>query len=122
MNLERELHRLVDDSLSDDPRIALVACRKLAIDHLAWLTDRAVLSARRANWSWTVVGKLCGLTRQAARQRFSRLDTVQPPPPSPTSPQWGSDRDKRYFERRRHERLAAELQHWEITGVGIVAW
>jgi hypothetical protein len=34
--------------------------------------DRAVNSARAAGASWTEIGRAAGLTRQAARQRWSR--------------------------------------------------
>ena len=56
--VRRELVRMIDDVLGDDPKQALIAARQLKVE-LAWLTERAVGVARsvgttgpRSDASW----------------------------------------------------------------------
>lgn len=82
MSVDRELHGLVDDLLSDRAATALAAYRRLVDDQLPWIERRAVLLARRQNVSWAAIGRLLGRSRQAVRQRFERvirLDEMRPP-------------------------------------------
>jgi len=76
--VRRELERMLDRSLSDDPRAALIASRQLG-EETEWLLQRAVALARREQWSWGRIGRLLGVSRQAARQRFSRTAPTVPP-------------------------------------------
>ena len=72
------LIRLIDDALSDDPRIALAASHALE-DEVEWLVKRAVARARVRGYNWGAIGRLLGMTRQGARKRFP-LEPPLPPP------------------------------------------
>ena len=70
MDVRRDLNRIIDDVLGDDPRAALIACARLADDELPWLEQRVVALARREGWNWARIGRLLRRTRQSVRQRF----------------------------------------------------
>jgi IS30 family transposase len=82
MSIERELQQLVKDVCSDDARRALAAYRRLSVEHLPWLERRAVLAGRRQRYSWAMIGRLLGRSRQSVQQRFDRSftpDELMPP-------------------------------------------
>lgn len=84
MTVERDLHALIDDVLGDDARRALVAYRRLTIEHLPRLERRAVLAGRRRGDSWAAIGRLLGRSRQSVQQRFDRafsIDELRAPAP-----------------------------------------
>ena len=70
MNVRDDLVRVIDGLLSDDPHVALVAFRRLAVDELPWLEQRAVAVARCSGWNWATIGRMLGMSRQGSRKRF----------------------------------------------------
>ena len=92
MSVGTELHGLIDDLLSDEPRRALAAYRRLADDQLPWLERRAVLMARQDDTSWAGIGRLLRRSRQAVQQKFDRtfLAAELTPAPQRLSP-WQED-------------------------------
>jgi hypothetical protein len=71
--VRNDLIRLIDEALSDDPRIALAASHALE-GEAEWLVKRAVASARVVGYNWGAIGRLLGMTRQGARKRFPLED------------------------------------------------
>ena len=82
MDVHLHLTSLIDDLLSDDPRAALIAYRRLAVDELPWLEQRVVALARREGWAWAPIARLLGRTRQSVHQRFHRAMIALRPDPS----------------------------------------
>lgn len=133
MNVSADLHRLLDRALDDDPRIALTASRELGVQIDGWVTDRAVLAARRTGRDWAKIGRLLGMSRQAARQRFGRLDghrqdhgddrrpvaELPSPDRTPTDAERGNRQTLSYLANERRRR---DLAEWEGSGTGIVPW
>jgi hypothetical protein len=78
MDVRKELDRLVDDLMSSDPRIALMACKQLVDDYVPWLEVRAVQVARRNEWNWAEIGRLLCRTRQSVRERFAKYEHGPP--------------------------------------------
>lgn len=77
----RDLAQLLRDAGGSNPRLALAAVKALEAEH-EWLLVRAVRLARAEGYDWGRIGRLLGVTRQAARQRFERLaPLVGPTPP-----------------------------------------
>lgn len=70
MDVRNELKRLIDDVLSDDPRTALIALRKLTDDELPWVEQKVVALARCAGWNWATIGRLLQRDRTSVRSRF----------------------------------------------------
>ncbi len=68
----KELHGLVDQALSRDPRTALIAAHTLEAD-LQWLMERAVVLARNDGWNWARIGRLLGRSRQSVSERFADI-------------------------------------------------
>ncbi len=121
MDVRRELERLVRSALDDDPRVALIAVRRLAEDELPWLEQRAVRMARQRGWSWSPIARLLQISRQAARRRHVQLDTAAPRRRSrPLSP--GEVVDRELTEIARNRRHEDELRAWEESGIDIVPW
>ncbi|HEY9350621.1 MAG TPA: hypothetical protein VIP75_08005 [Acidothermales bacterium] len=60
------------DSLEDDPQayLRLVASTRVAADQTSKLLREAIDGARAAGHSWDTIGRLLGVSRQAAQQRF----------------------------------------------------
>lgn len=60
------------ESLDDDPTasLVLVLASRIAAEETSRLLSDAVTSARGAGHSWDVIGRLIGVSRQAAQQRF----------------------------------------------------
>jgi hypothetical protein len=118
--IRRELDRLVVDALSDEPRLALAAARQLAAQQ-GWIEQRAVALARRHGMSWAVIGRLLGITRQSARERFATMrPTTPPPPPRPT---WGWETGEEVSARL--SRDTATARRWEAFSTGddvVVPW
>jgi len=76
-----DLRTLIADAGGADPRLALASVRVLQ-DETEWLLVRAVRLARQDGYDWGRIGRLLGVTRQAARERFQRLaPRVGPFPP-----------------------------------------
>lgn len=118
-----ELHRLVNDAVADDPRVALIACRRLADREIPLIERKAVRRARQNGWTWARIGRLLGRTRQSVRARFASVD--EPPPmrlPDPT-PEWdpgASDRAVARYERAL--RLAREFDEYAEDGSDVTPW
>ena len=77
------------ERLEHDPEAALVlvVAARTAAEETSRLLREAVDSARRAGHSWDVVGRLLGVSRQAAQQRFGSGPLQQPSPGLPTVPE-----------------------------------
>lgn len=75
----RQMIRLIDDALSDNPRAALVAARFLP-GEIEWLQRKAVMRARANGYDWGVISRLLAITRQGARQKYGPW---RPPAASP---------------------------------------
>ena len=69
------LRFLLHDAGGSNPRRALAAVRALA-DETDWLLVRAVRLARAEGYNWAQIGRLLGVSRQSAKQRFERLDDL----------------------------------------------
>ena len=119
MDVRRQLHRSIDEILSDDPRAALIAYRRFAADELPWLEHRVVALARREGWDWGRIGRLLGRRRQSVHERFAHAV----PRPMP-DPEGGAQRRRRQSEAL----IAAALpSRFPRTGPGtdgddVVAW
>lgn len=101
MNARADLHRLVDDLLSDDPRTALVAYRRLTVDELPWLEQRVVALARINGWKWATIGRLLGRTRQGLQQRFRNIKLALRPDPLADRHQYEATFDRLREDARR---------------------
>jgi hypothetical protein len=114
-----ELDRLITDALSEEPRSALAASRQLAAQQ-RWLEQRAVALARRHGMSWGVIGRLLGITRQSARERFAVMHPTTPPPPPRRS--WGWETAEEVGQRL--QRGAADARRWATfsTSEDVVPW
>ena len=80
MELRDELKSLIDDVLSDDPRTALIALRRLTDDELPWIEQKVVAMARCAGWNWATIGRLLARDRTSVRQRFDHVRLSLRPP------------------------------------------
>jgi hypothetical protein len=69
---------MIDRALGDDAKAALIAARQLK-GEVEWLTERSVALARRESYDWGQVGRLLGMTRQSARERFKAAPPRLPP-------------------------------------------
>jgi hypothetical protein len=76
--VRNELTGLIDDALGEDPKCALIAARQLK-EELEWLTERSVSLARRESYDWGRIGRLLGISRQWARERFTAAPPRLPP-------------------------------------------
>ncbi len=65
-------------ALQDDPRayLRLVAAARTAAEETSRLLREAVDGARHAGHSWDTVGRVLGVSRQAAQQRFGAAATA----------------------------------------------
>lgn len=70
------------EAMRDDPSasLALVHASRAAAEETSRLLQEAITGARRAGHSWDSIGRLLGVSRQAAQQRFG-----VPGPPRPTA-------------------------------------
>lgn len=73
------------ETIADDPAasLALVVASRVAAEETSRLLQESVANARSAGYSWDAIGRLLGVSRQAAQQRFGPAG-----PPETT----GSDR------------------------------
>lgn len=114
------LRRHLNDALSEDPRVALVAVRQMIEEDIPWLERRAVRQARWYGYSWARIGRLLSRARQSVRERFAELD--EQPLIFPADELDELQRAiARGPERRADERRRAELEAWDREG-GIVPW
>jgi len=74
----REMRQMIADAQGTDPRLALASVKALATE-TDWLLVRAVRLARAQGYDWGKIGRLLGVSRQAARQRFERLSPLVGP-------------------------------------------
>jgi hypothetical protein len=60
------------DALEDDPQayLRLVMATRVAAEQTSRLLREAIDGARAAGHSWDTIGRLLGVSRQAAQQRF----------------------------------------------------
>src|SRR5690606_259074 len=83
-----------------DDELEQLTSAVVAADHLDEVADHLighfVDQARRSGASWTDIGKAMGVTKQAARKRFSPKD-----PGNPTQPE-SEDGFSRFTERARN--------------------
>ena len=103
--LRQELVGMIDRALGADPKAALIAARCLA-EEIDWLQQRAVLHARVNGYNWGQIGRLMGLTRQGARQKFP-LARPKPPPHVVAN-------DRYFKEQRRAEQLLQRLRNGNV--------
>ncbi len=64
-----------------DPYLRLLASSSYAVQQCEQLQLAAVQQARRAGHSWSAVGAVLGITRQAAQQRFGTAPSDAPDAP-----------------------------------------
>ena len=76
--VSNELMAMLEDALSDSPKAALGAVRRLA-NELDWLEQRAVSLALTNDYSWGKIGRLLDLSRQGARKKFPPVPEVPAP-------------------------------------------
>lgn len=112
-----DLRQLVSDAGGTNPRLALASVKLLG-DELEWLLVRAVRLARAEGYDWASIGRLLGVTRQSARERFDRLaPRVGPIPPHV--------RGRTTFEQQANEiveRAADRRRRREFEGDDPPAW
>ncbi|MEX2626675.1 MAG: hypothetical protein WD225_07305 [Ilumatobacteraceae bacterium] len=111
MAIRQELHRLLDDTLDEDPRRALIAVHRFQVLHLPWLEARAVAKAREHGWNWARIGRLLGRSRQAVRQRYVRLV------PSTPARDPAGDHEREWYKIHDDARRQREFEHGDP-----VAW
>ncbi|MCF3102534.1 hypothetical protein IPZ58_13190 [Streptomyces roseoverticillatus] len=68
------------ESLEHDPQgyLRLVVATRTGAEETSRLLRQAVQGARAAGHSWDTIGRLLGVSRQAAQQRFAAKDTAAP--------------------------------------------
>ncbi|MDR1386964.1 MAG: hypothetical protein LBJ44_05135 [Propionibacteriaceae bacterium] len=108
----QEFDRRVDQS-GDDVWLDLVAVAAAVAEQASELFGQAVLAARRADLSWSRIGTELGITRQAAQQRFGR---VEPPAWSEHAPQ--GDRPEKVWRLKplTFDNELEELERWGRQG------
>ena len=74
---------MVADAGGSNPRLALASVKALE-NELDWLLVRAVRLARAEGYDWARIGRLLGMSRQSARERFDRLAPKYGPLPPHT--------------------------------------
>ncbi len=98
---------MIDDALGPDPKAALIAAKRLP-GEVDWLTRRAVARARAEGFDWGRIGRLLGISRQGARQKF------------PLAPPLASPHTLRMRRYRRSfadaERMAERFQNGTLRG------
>ena len=73
------------ETLGADPAgfLALVAAARVGAEEADRLLRVAVTGARQAGHSWEAIGRLLGVSRQAAQQRFAATADAGAPAPAP---------------------------------------
>jgi hypothetical protein len=74
---KEQLYELIDLALSQDGHSALDGVRHLRAN-LEWIERRAVQRARDEGMNWAEVGRLLGMSRQSASERFRALLATPP--------------------------------------------
>jgi AraC-like DNA-binding protein len=72
-----ELHEIVDRAVSQSGHDALGGVKQLR-EQFAWLERRAVQRARLDGLNWAEIGRVLGMSRQSASERFSALLRTSP--------------------------------------------
>jgi hypothetical protein len=118
-----ELHQLIIDALADEPRAALIACRRLADEELASIERNAVRRARQSGWTWARIGRLLGRTRQSVRARFADVDEAVPLGLPEPKKEWDPGAGDRAVVRyQRSLRLAQEFGALADDGSDVTPW
>lgn len=99
--IRNRLVGMIDRTLGEDPKEALIAARELK-DEVDWLTERAVAMARLGGYDWGRIGRLLGISRQWARDRFKNAPPRLPP--------HLVARNRYLAEQRKTERMFNELR------------
>ena len=115
------LYNRIDEALGDDPRVALIAVRRLFDEELPWIELRAVRLARAKGHPWARIGRALGRSRQAIQQRYADVEHTWPP--IPREPVGQAERQERaiagiYRDANRRKALAA----WEAQAGDVVPW
>ncbi|MDP2292570.1 MAG: hypothetical protein Q8M22_15370 [Actinomycetota bacterium] len=115
------LRQMMRDAAGTNPRMALAGVRALTKE-TDWLLVRAVRLARAEGYDWARIGRLLGVSRQAARKRFEHLDGAVGPvtpftPPhvrrsTPLERQAQSMAEAKANLRRRREFDAGDAVFW----------
>lgn len=114
--IRNELVDMIDRTLGEEPKPALIAARQLKAE-IDWLTERAVALARREGYDWGRISRLLGITRQWARERFK----AAPPRLAPHVVM----RNRYLAEQREGERVLNRLKSGTghpPEGDDVVAW
>lgn len=119
MTCPTEIKQRIDEAVGVEPRLAVVAVRRLRSEDLPWLEERAVRFARAQGYSWARLGRLLGRSRQATQKRFAPIDGTPQPMPRRTM------HDDTRFMIRRWSRRADE-RRWnefvELEAADAVPW
>jgi hypothetical protein len=111
----------IENALSDDPKAALGAVRRLLDDDLPWLEQRAVRMARANGYQWARIARLLKRSRQAVTQRFKSIDgtqeRIQLTPSTDPQERWNRQIRQHVGDARR----ATELEAMEESG-DVVPW
>ncbi|MDJ0771117.1 MAG: hypothetical protein QNJ12_20170 [Ilumatobacter sp.] len=119
MTCPSEIKQHIEQALGGDPRLAVVAVRRLASEDLPWLEERVVRLARADGYSWARLGRLLGRSRQAVRTRFGEIDGTRQPFPFRTM------RDDARIMVHWYEAKADARRRTEFDGLSpddVVAW
>ncbi|MET9643315.1 hypothetical protein ACFZB6_09920 [Streptomyces syringium] len=107
------------ESLEHDPDgfLRLVAATRVGAEESSRLLREAVQGARAAGHSWDTVGRILGVSRQAAQQRFSVKGDAAP---SATGEGTGERRVLTPLTAFDEMQALAEagLEHWELVDYG----
>jgi hypothetical protein len=115
--MRQKIDRMLDQALGANPRLAMAAARKLRAE-CEWIEARAVALARREGYDWGRIGRLLGMSRQAARQRFARqVPRIAPSASIVDDFQRQRDEITRFGNRMAEERCQAQLGDRDV-----IAW
>ena len=109
------LHGTDREQLDDPDRaLRMVAATDAAASHAGRLRKDAVASARHLGASWEAIGKVLGISRQAAQQRFGGAVDTEPP----------AAQEQRIIRRVTAVNEMAVLQReqaegWHLVGFGV---
>ena len=118
--VEREVAYLVNEIFQASANRGLFAYRLLMSRYLPWLARLLVHRARRRGTSWTGIGRVLGVSRQAVQKRYdhdaSLVDVLPPTLPMKTE---GVDREYREVVTR----LRRIREHADACATGeLVPW
>jgi hypothetical protein len=66
----------IEQALTEEPREALVALRRLLDEDIPWIERTVIRRARAHGYDWARVGRLLRRSRQAVRKRYGRFDAT----------------------------------------------